>query len=102
MVVTSYGFLLLFLPLTFFVYWRTQHKLAFLCLISYLFYAFGGLQFVPLLMGLSLATYWLALQKRFRLGIALNLIALAFFKYWNFGAESLNAISQAAGMDALL
>jgi alginate O-acetyltransferase complex protein AlgI len=102
MVVTSYGFLLLFLPLTFLIYWRTQHKLTFLCIISYLFYALGGLQFVPLLLGLSLATYWLALQKRFRWGIALNLIGLAFFKYWNFGAESLNAISQAVGINALL
>jgi alginate O-acetyltransferase complex protein AlgI len=102
MVVTSYGFLLLFLPLTFLIYWRTQHKLAFLCLISYLFYALGGLQFVPLLLGLSLATYWLALRKRFRLGIVLNLIALAFFKYWNFGAESLNAVAQTAGINALL
>src|SRR5690242_4800611 len=102
MVITSYSFLLHFLPLSFVIYWRTPHKLAFLCIASYLFYALGGLIFVPLLLGLSLTTYWLALQKRFRWGIALNLIALIFFKYWNFGAETVNAFAHTIGMTGLI
>ncbi len=101
MVIASYGFLLLFLPVTFFIYWRIRQKLVFLCVASYLFYALGGLIFVPLLFGLSLATYWLALQKRFGWGIALNLAALIFFKYWNFGAESVNAVAHTLGLSAL-
>jgi alginate O-acetyltransferase complex protein AlgI len=102
MVITSYGFLFLFLPLTFLIYWRIPQKLTFLCIASYLFYAFGGLIFVPLLLGLSLATYWLALRKRFGWGIVLNLIALLSFKYWNFGADTVNAIGQALGINTLL
>jgi alginate O-acetyltransferase complex protein AlgI len=102
MVITSYGFLLLFLPLTFIIYWRIPQKLTFLCITSYLFYALGGVIFVPLLLGLSLATYWLALRKRFGWGITLNLIALIFFKYWNFGAESLNALTHTVGVPALI
>jgi alginate O-acetyltransferase complex protein AlgI len=101
MTFTSYGFLLLFLPLTFIIYWRIRPKLAFLCIASYLFYALGGLIFIPLLLGLSLATYWLALKKRFTWGIALNLLALIFFKYWNFGANSLNALTSTLGVGAL-
>ncbi|MEO8608394.1 MAG: MBOAT family O-acyltransferase [Chloroflexota bacterium] len=102
MVITSYGFLLIFLPLTFLIYWRIPQKLTFLCITSYLFYALGGLIFVPLLIGLSFATYWLALRKRFNLGIALNLLALIFFKYWNFGADTLNAFGHAIGITALV
>jgi alginate O-acetyltransferase complex protein AlgI len=102
MAITSYGFLLLFLPLTFLIYWRIPQKLTFLCIISYLFYALGGLIFVPILIGLSLATYWLALRKRFGWGITLNLGVLIFFKYWNFGADTLNAIGHSLGITALL
>lgn len=87
MIITSYGFLLVFLPLTMLLYWRIpqRYRLPFLGIISYLFYALGGLIFVPLLLGLSLTTFFLARRQYFRLGIALNLLALAVFKYWNFG-----------------
>jgi alginate O-acetyltransferase complex protein AlgI len=102
MVITSYGFLLIFLPLAFFIYWRIRQKLTFLCIVSYLFYALGGLIFVPLLIGLSFATYWLALRKQFGWGIALNLMALIFFKYWNFGVETVNVMGHTVGITALL
>jgi len=102
MVITSYGFLLVFLPLTIFIYWRISYKLSFLCIVSYIFYAMGGLVFIPLLLGLSLITYWLALRNQGGLGIGLNLLALAFFKYWNFGTDTLNAIGQSLGMTFLL
>lgn len=90
MVITSYGFLLVFLPLALLIYWRTRYKLAFLCLASYAFYALGDPIFVPLLLGLSLATYALARRKYIGLGIILNLAALALFKYWNFGVTTLS------------
>jgi len=102
MIVTSYGFLLFFLPLTLFLYWRTRRKLLLLCIASHLFYALGGLVFIPLLIGLSAATYGLALRRQFGWGIVLNLNALAFFKYWNFGAESLNTLGRTLGMTGLL
>jgi alginate O-acetyltransferase complex protein AlgI len=98
MVITSYGFLLLFLPLFFLFYWRTRHKLLVLFIASYLFYALGGLLFVPLLLGLSLATYALAHRQRTGIGIALNLLALAFFKYWNFGVDTANSFTSSLGL----
>ncbi len=102
MVITSYGFLLIFLPLTFLIYWHTRHKLLFLGMMSYLFYSLGGLLFLPLLLGLSLTTYFLARQGRTLLGIVLNLLALAFFKYWNFGADTANAMASSIGLNSLV
>lgn len=91
MMITSYGFLLVFLPLVVLIYWRLpqRYRLACLGIVSYLFYALGGLAFVPLLLGLSLVTFGLARRHSFRLGILLNLLALALFKYWNFGVANL-------------
>src|SRR5262245_39933378 len=90
MVITSYGFLLLFLPITLWVYWRTRRKLLVLGSASLLFYALGSLIFLPLLVGLSLVTFQLVRWRRFGWGIALNLVALGLFKYLNFGLESIN------------
>jgi alginate O-acetyltransferase complex protein AlgI len=104
MIITSYGFLLLFFPLTLLLYWgvfrSSRQKLWFLCFASYLFYALGGWLFTALLLGLSLTTFWLARIKRAGWGIALNLLALAFFKYWNFGAENINNLTSSLGVSA--
>jgi alginate O-acetyltransferase complex protein AlgI len=101
----SYLFLLLFLPISLALYWlvcRTARaKLMLLCAASLLFYALGGLLFLPLLGGLSLATYRLARARRIQLAIALNLGALLLFKYWNFGAENVNGLAHGAGLPAL-
>lgn len=102
MTITSYGFLLLFLPLLLLIYWRTQHKLAVLCAASYLFYALGDLVFVPLLVGLSLVTYYLAQRRWITTGILLNLVALGFFKYWNFGLNSAGSLLNALNIPAVL
>lgn len=106
MVITSYGFLLLFLPLTLIIYWgvcrKAHQKLWFLAIASYVFYGLGGLQFTILLLGLSLITFWLARMGRGGWGIALNLLALAFFKYWNFGAENLNTLVHTLNLASLL
>jgi alginate O-acetyltransferase complex protein AlgI len=94
MVITSYAFLLLFLPLSLAIYWlivrRPDHKLWFLFAASYLFYALGDVKFIPVLVLLSLLTLMLAQWGRFTIGIVLNLLALGLFKYWNFGADNLN------------
>ncbi|MDD2922482.1 MAG: hypothetical protein PHQ36_09355, partial [Anaerolineales bacterium] len=97
----SYEFLLLFLPLTFAAYyWFTKtprQKTFFLLVVSYLFYSLAGLKFVPVLFGLSLATYALAKWNKFGWGVLINLAALILFKYWNFGVENLNLIFSAFG-----
>jgi alginate O-acetyltransferase complex protein AlgI len=102
MVIPGYAFLLLFLPISLALYWlivrQPVYKLWFLCIISYLFYAFGGIEFIPLLLGLSLATFLLAQWNRAGWAIALNLAALGVFKYWNFGADNLNALGEIVGL----
>jgi alginate O-acetyltransferase complex protein AlgI len=102
----SYLFLLLFLPVTLSLYWlgcRTiRAKLMLLCAANLLFYALGGLVFLPLLVGLSIATFGLARVQRTQLGITLNLGALLLFKYWNFGAENVNALAPVIGLPALV
>ncbi len=102
MPITSYGFLLIFLPITLLLYWRIRHKLLILGGTGLLFYALGSLIFLPLLLGLSLATYQLARWRRTGLGIILNLAALILFKYLNFGLDSLNQVTQALGIPLLL
>ena len=72
---------------------------------SYVFYGFWDWRFVPLLLGISLANYFAAIlivgtsdvsRKNIYLWIAvsISLIALAFFKYFNFFVAS--AISTGA------
>jgi len=62
-----------------------------------------------LLIGVTVATYAIALvmdsstspSRRFRvlaLGVSLNLLALAYFKYANFGIASLNTLLQGVGL----
>ncbi len=102
MSITSNEFLLLFLPICFLIYWflarGSRQKLWVLFAVSMLFYAISSLPFLPLLIGLSLVTFWAARHERFRLAIVLNLLALALFKYWNFGIDNLNALAASAGV----
>lgn len=102
MPITSYGFLLLFVPLIFLIYWRTRHKLLVIGGASLLFYALGSLMFLPLLLGLSLLTFQLARWRRTGVGIALNLLALGLFKYADFGLGTLNQVTQTLGIPLLL
>jgi alginate O-acetyltransferase complex protein AlgI len=92
MQITSHAFLLVFLPLVLLGYLkfvkRPRARLLFLLVVSYVFYALAGWKFIFVLFGLSLATYVLALRRWYGAGLALNLIALVLFKYWNFGVEN--------------
>jgi alginate O-acetyltransferase complex protein AlgI len=96
---TSQAFFVLALPCSLILYYwlfRTPRaKTWFLCISSLVLYALGGWQYLLILVGLSLATYWMALWKRPMLGIVLNLLALILFKYWNFGAGTLNGMLEA-------
>jgi len=83
MQITSHAFLLLFLPATIIVYYyffkQSRRKMFFLLFASYLFYALAGWRFLPVLFGLSLATYWLALRGQIGWGVFLNLFILGLF-----------------------
>ena len=92
MILISIPFVLLILPISLLLYWllfRTPNlKLWFLCVLSLAFYAMADPRFLPLLIGLSLATYWLALRGQPSIGIFLNLFALLLFKVIGFGVRS--------------
>jgi alginate O-acetyltransferase complex protein AlgI len=95
---TSHAFLLIFLPITFFIYYKLcktpDRKMLFLLIISYCFYALAGWKFIPVLLGLSLLTFLAGTKNWLFPGILLNLAALILFKYWNFGVENLDTVLQ--------
>mgnify|MGYP001264837922 FL=1 len=112
MVFTSSAFLFLFLPLFLAVYhllparWRTTWILV----ASYLFYGWWRLDFLLLFILSSVVTYLLgrriarareerpgAARRLLAGGVVLHLGTLAYFKYFNFGVDSLNALLTALG-----
>jgi alginate O-acetyltransferase complex protein AlgI len=105
MAIASRTFLLLFLPLTIALYYMVfrspRYKVFFLLFASYLFYGLGDWKFVPLLLGLSIVTYFFSRRGWFGWGVALNLIALGVFKYWNFGVGNINALTSIFGIDLM-
>lgn len=96
MLFNSFAFLLAFLPLAFALHWaverfRPDWRLPVLALMSFAFYGYWDWRFVPLLLA-SILVNWAIAQAylatragRLTIGaIALNLIVLAAFKYFNF------------------
>ena len=113
MVFTSNVFLFLFLPVFLLVYYAVKDSWRSYVIVlgSYLFYAWWRPDFLWLLIGVSVGSYAFALAieraeepARFRIlsvGVTLNLLALGYFKYANFGVESLNAALVAIGLKPL-
>ncbi len=110
MVFSSNIFLFAFLPLFLVCYYLTpwRAKSLLILLFSYMFYAWWRPDFLLLLVAVTLVSYAVALAVgsaqndayRYRwltLGVVLNLLALAYFKYANFGVESLNSALHALG-----
>ena len=109
MLFNSYAFIFLFLPvvlLGYFALGRRSHlaPVAWLALASLVFYAFGGAQFVPLLLASIAFNYgagYLLIARKFsprtRLavlttGVVGDLLVLGIFKYAGFFAANLNAL----------
>lgn len=114
MVFSSNIFLFAFLPLFLACYYLTpwRAKSALILVFSYAFYAWWRPDFLGLLIGVTVTSYAIALAigsaqsetHRFRwlsLGVTLNLAALAYFKYANFGIESLNVVLTELGLRAV-
>ena len=110
MVFSSQLFLFAFLPLFLIGYYLTptRAKSLFILIASYAFYAWWRVEFLALLIGITVMSYASALAisassdelKRYRiltLGVTLNLAALAYFKYANFGIDSMNSVLHAWG-----
>jgi len=100
-------FLFGFLPVTFGVFWLLRSKEAryiWLAVTSYVFYGWWDWRFCLLLLLSSLTSFTAALliagaasrtaARRWMIGaVAIDLAVLGFFKYYNFVAENLQAIS---------
>jgi alginate O-acetyltransferase complex protein AlgI len=114
MVFSSNIFLFAFLPIFLLSYYLTpwRAKSFLILLFSYFFYAWWRPDFLGLLVAVTLMSYVIALAidhtsieaKRFRwltAGVTLNLLALAYFKYANFGVASFNAALKSAGFEPI-
>lgn len=103
MVFSSNIFLFAFLPIFLVCYYLTpwRAKSALILVFSYAFYGWWRPDFLGLLFGVTAISYLFALaidssideDKRYRLltiAVSINLMALAYFKYANFGVDTLN------------
>lgn len=128
MIFTTQVFLFWFLPAVLLLYYLTpfRAKAAVLALVSYVFYGWWRLDFVALMLFSTVLDYFCgrgigslngrldavstsgedgaALQRKRKLllllSICTNLGLLGYFKYFNFGVDTLNAILGRTGDDA--
>lgn len=114
MVFSSNIFFFAFLPLFLICYYLMPFKgrSALILLFSYGFYSWWRPDFLALLVGVTVVSYGFALaielaheeSRRYRLltmGVTLNLLALGYFKYANFGIDTLNALLSGLGVPAV-
>lgn len=100
MVFSSVIFLFYFLPLTLLVYYFARHRNFILLVASLLFYSWGEIEYLYLLVASCLINYVFGLMiekkwpfpARFSIaaGVSANILTLIFYKYTNFFANSLN------------
>ncbi len=118
MVFSSNIFLFLFLPVFLAVYYLTPNRARLrnwvVLLGSYAFYAWWRVDFLVLftavtvwnyLIGLAIARNGVKTPRARRwliLGVTANLLTLGYFKYANFGIDSLNALLGAAGAQPIV
>ena len=114
MVFSSNIFLFAFLPLFLVCYYLTpwRMKSALILIFSYAFYGWWRPDFLGLLIGVTAISYVIALaieaapdeKRRYRLltiGVTVNLMALGYFKYANFGVASLNTALVQLGFEPI-
>ena len=114
MVFSSYIFLFAFLPAFLAVYYLTpfRGRSLVILLFSYLFYAWWQPEFLALLVAVSVGSYafGLAIDKAstqvkartwLLIGVILNVAALVYFKYANFGMQAYNDLRAAFGVERI-
>jgi len=109
MVFSSIIFIFGFLPVFLAIYYVLpgKYKNFFTLLASYLFYAWGALNFLWFLIGLTVINYFLGRvlgsaryggggggKKVLIFGVALEILALGYFKYANFFVDQLNGFRE--------
>src|SRR5262245_30153860 len=112
MVFSSHVFLFMFLPIFLGLYYLSGNRYRNLLLLvaSYMFYAWWRVDFLALFAGVTLFNYWiglrigeagvrtLAARRWLILGVAVDLCVLGYFKYANFGVDSLNQLITSFGI----
>lgn len=114
MVFSSNIFLFLFLPMYLLAYYISTYSWKSYVIVagSYLFYAWWRPDFLLLFLGLSVWNYYFGIKihevrkdnkkKAFRyltVGVIGNLLVLGYFKYVNFGAETLISVLESIGFN---
>jgi alginate O-acetyltransferase complex protein AlgI len=113
MVFSSNVFLFLFLPLFLGLYYLSPARYRNLLLLtaSYIFYAWWRIDFLGLFAAVTVFNYWIGLrigaagvrsktgQHWLIFGVVVDLCVLGYFKYANFGVDSLNAIIASFGLE---
>lgn len=112
MVFSTNVFIFLFLPVFLALYYLIPFRFrsGLILVASYIFYAWWRVDFVLLFFGVTLWSYLCARgiitaqhKNRARLALALgvigNLTALGYFKYFNFGIDSFNALLISIGLE---
>jgi alginate O-acetyltransferase complex protein AlgI len=116
MLFNSAIFLFAFLPVTYLVFWRLRTKASryvWLTLTGYVFYGYWDPRFCLLMAFSTLVSYFAGLgflryteprQRRWCLvvPITVDLLLLAFFKYFNFALDSTRAVVSWFGADVAL
>jgi alginate O-acetyltransferase complex protein AlgI len=124
MLFNSYGFICLFLPITFIVYYvLNKHKLilvskAWLVLASLFFYGFWNPIYIPLIIGSMLFNYligWILVKKKEKwfcfnrkvvliFGVLGDLALLGYYKYSDFLISNINDVlnSEIASLQVIL
>ncbi|MEX2535701.1 MAG: MBOAT family protein [Trueperaceae bacterium] len=112
MVFTSSIFLFLFLPLFLAVYHLLppSRRTTWMLLASYAFYGWWRVDFLALFIATTLFTYLIGkvlvarseppsagTRALLAIGVTGNIATLAYFKYFNFGIDSLNSLLQSLG-----
>ncbi len=116
MVFSSHLFVFVYLPLALAVYYALPRrgKHLGLTLLSYLFYGWANPAFVLLMLFSTVVDYVCgrvigevepetrtrAQKTAVTVSVVTNLSLLGFFKYFNFGVDSYNALIQSLGLDA--
>ena len=112
MVFSSAVFLFLFLPIFLAVYYATPTRFRSYSILagSYVFYGWWRLDFLGLLILVTLGNHFCAKaitrwdgetisRRAMQIGVVGNLLILGVFKYYNFGVDSLNALFEQSGLN---
>jgi len=115
MVFSSNVFLFLFLPLFLAVYYLTPNRDRWRNVVvlagSYLFYAWWRIDFLLLFIAVTAWNYLIGMaiasqgarsaggRRWLALGVTVDLATLGYFKYANFGVDSLNGLLQGLGLE---